>query len=316
MNDNKVFSKVIGNDKVKTKLEFFLDGYKVSGFFPPVLLSGAKGNGKTLLSTEIGKNLINFDNNQPKKFIKVNGLELKKKSDYFDNIVIPLMKNEPTTLFIDEAHAMGDDLFTMFLEILSNNEEHFNTYFYNGIKYDFDLKRHSFIFASSEPQKLLDTLTDRLEHIEVADYTVPELAKIVKRYLKNIEIDDELLNSIATVSRGNARGVQKISEHINTYSKGLNLAKFDANHWKDVSYKLSINPYGLSELEIRILKTLKNYPNISLTKVAAITGLSREAIRLSYETFLLKNNLMQIQVAKGRALTDAGYQYLESLEKA
>jgi Holliday junction resolvasome RuvABC ATP-dependent DNA helicase subunit len=290
-----------------------LDNYKDNRYFPPVLLSGSKGNGKTMFSREIGRNLINPDTNLPKKFIEVSGIELQKPKHFFESIVIPHMQNEACSIFVDESHGIGLDACIMFLQILSPNDEHFNTYTYDGVTYDFSLKNHSFIFASSEPNKVLDTLLDRLEHIEVSDYKIEELSQMAARKLKDYQTDKDLLTDIASVCRGNARGLIKISGHISDYLARQKKYTFDNLDWSAIKNNLSINPMGLSELEIKILKTLKTYPNSSLTKIASVTGLSRDAIRLSYEIHLLKNNFMSIQPGSGRALTDAGHKYLEKL---
>ena len=214
------FSNIIGNDKVKSKLNFYLDNYKNDNFFPPVLLSGAKGDGKTLFSREIGRNLVY--NGKPKKFIEINGIALQKPKHFFEDIVIPYMQNENCSIFVDESHGMGIDTYIMFLQILSPNDEHFNTYMYDGVTYDFDLTKHSFIFASSEPHLLLDTFMDRLEHIEIPSYKVEELAKIAGKHLKEFKINDDLLIDIASVCRTNARGALKLSTHINNYLKFKN----------------------------------------------------------------------------------------------
>jgi Holliday junction resolvasome RuvABC ATP-dependent DNA helicase subunit len=311
--DNIPFSNIVGNEKVKNKLNFYLDNYKNNRYFPAIILSGGRGQGKTRFAHEIGRNLINPETNKPKKFIEVNGIELQKPKHFFENIVIPHMQNEPCLIFVDESHSMGTDASIAFLQILSPNDEHFNTYMYDGVTYDFSLKNHSFVFASSEPNKILDTLLDRLEHIEVSDYKIEELSQMAAKKLKDYKIDKDLLTDIASVCRGNARGLIKISGHISDYIKTQNKYTFDNIDWNNIKKKLSINPMGLSELEIKILKTLKAYPNSSLTKVSSITGLSREAVRLSYEIHLLKNNFMSVQPGSGRALTDAGHKYLEKL---
>jgi Holliday junction resolvasome RuvABC ATP-dependent DNA helicase subunit len=73
-------------------------------------------------------------------------------------------------------------------------------------------------------------------------------------------------------------------------------------------------PLGLNQIELRILQTLKNKPEMTLTNLSAIIGMTRSSLQKDFETWLLRNNLIQI-AEKGRMLTGKGQEYLKRYEE-
>ena len=153
---------------------------------------------------------------------------------------------------------------------------------------------------------------DRMERIDLQDYNVDELGKIVLIGLSDYKVDADALLEVATVLRGNARAAQKMAGHIKTYLDGNGETHLTLDGWKQLQKEKSILPLGLLEKELEILRILGRKKETRLTELSAITCLSKAAIQRDYEMFLMKQGLMEIAPA-GRSLTTRGHKYLRGL---
>jgi Holliday junction resolvasome RuvABC ATP-dependent DNA helicase subunit len=78
---------------------------------------------------------------------------------------------------------------------------------------------------------------------------------------------------------------------------------------------LSIYPLGLSELELNVIKILKDHGEIRLTNLSAKTNLTKDMLQKNVELYLIRHSLIEIRPT-GRALTKKGHDYhKEHLEK-
>ena len=213
----------------------------------------------------------------------------------------------------DEASELPRDL-TMALLTITNPNKEKRTRFTSpeGYTVNFNFRRVSFAFATSEPHKVFHALMDRLERIELEDYTHDDLADIVKLNIGDeISFEGDVLKEVAPILRGNARAAQKITDNFLLQLKGRE--RFTYKDWKDYKTTFNVLPLGLSEGELKIMRILKESKECSLTNLAAKTGLTVEAIRRDSETYLLRQNLLEIR-QRGRALTPAGVRYLRDLK--
>ena len=105
-----------------------------------------------------------------------------------------------------------------FLTILNPNKDNKNTFDYEGYHFEIDFKRVSFIFATTEPQDVFHALVDRLERIDLEDYTYDDLAQILQLNIDKIKFEGDILSRlIAPTLRGNARAAAKMATHIKNY---------------------------------------------------------------------------------------------------
>jgi Holliday junction resolvasome RuvABC ATP-dependent DNA helicase subunit len=151
-----------------------------------------------------------------------------------------------------------------------------------------------------------------MERIDLQEYSVEELGKIVLLGLEDYTIKADALAQVATVLRGNARAAQKMAGHIKTYLDGNGKTEFTLDDWNDLQKQKSILPLGLLEKELEILRILERKKETRLTELAAITCLSKGSIQKDYEMFLMKQGLLEIAPA-GRSLTTKGKTYLREL---
>jgi Holliday junction resolvasome RuvABC ATP-dependent DNA helicase subunit len=327
--NDKLFEGIVGQDKTKRAMRFYLDSYLATRLVPNMMIVAPKGQGKTTIAREFARGLYQFDENgepimapskldpkiiKPKKkpFVEVNCSTLKSVKQFINGLIIPYVQDKDVTLLFDEASEIPRDITMALLTILNPNPDNRNTFAFDEYVCDFDFRRQTFIFATSEVQKVFHALTDRLERITLQDYTPTDLAAIVQKGVPDVKFEDGLLLDISAVLRGNARAAQKMSVKIATYLK--NTKTFNKDQWKDLSAILGIMPLGLNELEIQIMRYLAmNMTGTSLTGMSAKTGMSRESLRQDSEIYLLKQNLMEIATT-GRLLTAKGINYLRQLD--
>lgn len=328
MNDT-LFKEIVGQEKPKKELAFYLDSYMRTRMVPNMMIVAPKGQGKTTIARELAKGLVQFDEtgnvmqvpskldptvmkDKRKPFVEVNCSTLKSVKQFINGLVIPYVQDKDVTLLFDEASEIPRDVTMALLTILNPNPENRTTFALDEYVCDFDFRRQTFIFATSEIQKVFHALSDRLERITLEEYTVSQLAQIVQKGVPAVECKEDVLLDVATVLRGNARAAQKMASKIAAYLKGsLTFAQKDWAHLKEI---LSIYPLGLNAIEIQILRYLaENSTGTSLTGLSAKTGMSRESLQKDTELYLQKHNLMEIQTT-GRMITAKGLDYLKVLD--
>ena len=323
----ELFKNVIGQEPVKRELGFYLDSYQATRISPNLIFSAAKGQGKTTIAKEYAKGLTLFDEKgklvmegskvKRKPFVEVNCSTLKNVKQFINGLVVPYVQDKDVTLLFDEASELPHDISMALLTILNPNPENRTTFALDEYVCDFDFRKQTFLFATSEVQGVFHALIDRLERITLSDYTPANLAAIVKKGLcpkgeTPVECKDKVLDDVSSVLRGNARAAQKMASKIMAYLR--NKKVFVPKDWEELKDILGIYPLGLNAVEISILDVLKKNPDgTSLTRLSATTGMSREALARDSELYLQKMNLMQIETA-GRKITTKGLEYLKGLK--
>ena len=313
-----VFHKIVGQDAAKRKLNRLLKSYKETGIVPNMMFVAPKGTAKTFLAQEFRHGLIRREGDdagkKPKPIVNVNCSTLKSVKQFFNNLILQYVSDKEVTVLFDEASELPKDVTMALLTILQPNPTNKNSFSYDDYTVDFDFSRQTFLFATSEPHKVFHALTDRLERIDLEDYTHSQLAEIIRRNLPLIQFEDGVLeNQVSTVLRGNARAAQKMANDIRSYL-GKSQTFFNED-WNKMKMELGINEFGLTPLEIQVLHTLEQHKETSLTRLSAVTGMSKESLQKDVEMFLQRLDLMQITTL-GRALTGKGQDYLKSLKGA
>lgn len=309
-----IFADVVGQEKAKNKLNFFLRGHRNTGVVPALIFDAAKGLGKTYLAKEFRKGLLvrdGEDKGQRKPLHSLNCATIKNASQFVEWIISNRLQEKHITIFLDECHKLPADLSDVLLTVLQPNAKNRNTLTFKDYVLDFDMSKITWLFATSEVHKLNKPLLDRLERISLEEYDTNQLAEIIRRNLKGIEFDEGVLeNDIVSVLKNNARAAQKMAGHIKSYLGSM--TTFFREDWLEIKKALGILPLGLTPVEVRVLEILKEHKETSLTRLAACTGLSAEAIRCDAESPLLRLDLMQITTG-GRSLTPKGHDYLKNL---
>lgn len=288
-----MFNNLIGQDEVKRTLSFFAKAQNKNGIAPFLMMSGAKGLGKTEFAKEYASNLKNKDGSK-RPFLEINCSTIKNANAFFEQIFLPIVMHNEITILLDEAHMLPKDLVNAFLTVFNTEKGSYKEYHHAEQIFAFDFAKQNFIFATTEMDKLFAPFKDRLTIVDFRPYSKEELGEIIDLVCGEIEFDDGLLETVAETTRGNARSAVKRCKEIHLYCESNNKKDFTKSDWDSICHTLGIKPMGLSNIEVEILSILKERGNCSLQMLSAVTGMSRTAIQKEAELYLLKCGLMKI----------------------
>lgn len=305
------FDKIIGQEKVKKRLNFFIEAQNSSSLSPHILFVAPRGCGKTLLAQTYASNLINSEGKK-RKLITINCSSLVRLKQFVNDVLLPYVVGKEVTILFDEASEIPRDITMALLTILNPNKENKNSFSYADLNMDFDFKKVTFLFATTEAHKIFHALIDRLERIDLEEYSPSNLATIVKNNVTS-NITDQVIDEVSKVLRGNARKATQMANHINLYLSASNDKSFDVKSWNDFSVKMGILPLGLSPLELKVLQTLGEKSETTLTNLSAKTHMTRQSLQRDLESHLQRLNLIEV-TPTGRKLTIQGKNYLEALK--
>ena len=306
-----LFPEIIGQDPAKRKLSFFIEGYEKTKVIPHLMLTAPKGAGKTMLARAFAQCLLDEETVHPKKFLELNCATIKNLRQFVEQVMTVYFVNQDITVLFDECSELPKDVTMALLTMLNPNKHNRNTFNYEQYSFIIDFKRITFIFATTEPQEVFHALMDRMERIDLEDYTHEELGKIMKLNLEDIEFEDKLLSeSIAPTLRGNARAAQKMSIHITSYCRTQDKNYFNKKDWLALVKILDVLPFGMTKIELRLLQTLKREGQLRLYNLAAKMQMTRGAIMNGIEVYLQKLSLIEI-TQNGRRLSKEGEKLFE-----
>ena len=305
------FDNIIGQEKVKKRLNFFVQGQAKSRLSPHILFSAARGSGKTLIAQTYADQLINSEG-KIRRRMTINCSTIKTLKRFFNDVLVPHVIGKEITILFDEASEIPDDMTMALLTILNPNQQNSNSFSYDDLTIDFDFRNVTFLFATTEAHKINPALLDRLERVDLEQYSTENLSAIVQKN-SAARITDVAIEQISKVLRGNARKATQMANHIALYLSTKNKQTFDLDDWKEFCSNMGINPLGLSPMEIRVLQCLAEKSETTLTNLSAKTHMTRESLQRDIEMHLQKTNLMEV-TPTGRKLTHAGRHYLENLK--
>ena len=288
------FPDLVGQEIVKKKLSFYIDAFNTTSQAPFLLMAGAKGLGKTEFAKGFAKNLYNQDGDK-RSFVEINCSTIKNNEQFFEQIFLPLISDNEITILFDECHALPQDLTMAFLTIFNAESNSRKVFEWDGMSFVFNFKQQTFIFVTTETDKIFPPLKDRFTIVDFEPYNQEELAQIVQLCLPDIIFSDQkCLLKIASTIRNNARSAVKRSKEIMLYcgKNGSNI--FTSKDFDILCDQIGILPYGLTYTEKQILQALNHCGSATLTGLAAKIGLSKSALQRDHELYLLNKNLMEI----------------------
>ena len=308
------FEEMIGQEKTKRVLSFYIDAFEKSEILPHLFVVGQRGQGKTMLATQVAKNLRSKTLGRVKPMLTINCSTLKNVRQFVEDIALTYIRDQHITVFFDEAHEMPESVQTCLLTILNPNKHNRNTLRFDDYNIEFDFTKVSFIFATTDPQKVITPLKDRCKMVHMEEYGYGELAEIVEANSEEVTYDPVVLKEIASTCRGNARNATLMAkDNVTQFAMRHNIHDIGHKEWDELKCILGILPLGLENTELQVLKILRERGACSLTNLSAVTGLSSNSIRSEFELYLLKHGLMEVAQG-GRKITAKGDQYLTDLD--
>tara|TARA_A100001201_G_C4087795_1_gene201097 strand:+ start:313 stop:1233 length:921 start_codon:yes stop_codon:yes gene_type:complete len=303
-NTTDMFDGLIGQETLKKRLKFYSRAKKATGTLPFILFNGAKGLGKTEFAKAFAKSL-----NKP--MIEINCSTIRNAEQFFEQVFIPAILDKDVTILLDECHALPKDLEMAFLTIFNVEGAKTKRFEFGESTLFFEFERQTFLFATTELDKLFPPFKDRLTQLDFEPYNEDQLGGILQRKLDWIKFEDNILKEICQTVRGNARSAIKRALEISAWAEVNNKSRFGKKEWDNVCDLLGIMPYGLNQTELQVMRILKERGACTLQMLSAITGMSRTALQKDSEVFLLKNGFMRIDGK--REITGKGVKALERI---
>jgi Holliday junction resolvasome RuvABC ATP-dependent DNA helicase subunit len=307
------WTEIVGQEKAKSRLDFHYQAAAIGEPLPSFMLCGPRGFGKTCIGEAFGLRVKDMTAGQ-KRFYSLNCASVRNLKQFWNSIVVPVINDRDVTILFDEASELPMDVTMALLTMINPNPQARNSYTYDDMTVDIDLKRQTFMFATTEPHKIFHALMNRCRRVDLEEYSHNDLSIILKRNTKNVTVAPGVLPLVAPTLRGNARQAVMMAQDIRTYLAPIKKTTFAIEDWNKLSHRLDILPLGINRLELQVLRVLESRKDCSLTRIAATLGMTPASVQKDLELYLQRNALMEI-TTNGRNLTSQGFEYLKAVNK-
>lgn len=306
-----MFKSIIGQNAIKNKLSFALEALKLGSPLPHFLFVGAKGCGKTrfstALATEVKKLNPKFEGHL------INCATVKNVQSFYSQVYETRIQGKHSLICFDEAHCLPDIIQQLLLTTIEVDEKIERIIPTDSGDMRINTMENIFMFMSSEPDKLVAPLRDRMEIVALAGYKPEELGEILVKSCKEITFAAGTVEVICESLRGNPRDAIKAANGIKKYCLINKSTRFTASDWQKYCAMNDVKPFGLNAGEIQILRVLAQNGHCSLNDLRGATGISRTAIMNDLEPFLLYKHFIKIDGK--RIITQKGKTAWAELER-
>lgn len=304
----------IGNTEIKRQIAIAAASAKNRNMaLPHMLFSGAAGCGKTTLAKVIagwcGTEFVSVLPQSLKNMEDILDLFKKLNHDNYDKRGDRIGIVKPAIIFIDEVHNLA----LQPQEWLGVAMEGFEIESGDSGKLVW-FPYFTLVGATTDDGKLSKPFRDRFKlRFVFKPYSSIEAAKIVLSHAKRLDIRIDIPAAQEIAKRG--RGIPRILVGYLERTRDMACVCKKEAITMDVvgeTFKgLGVDDIGLTETEIKILKTLYNAKEpIGAENLAIITNESQKTLIASIEPFLIMKGFI-VRSGKGRRITELGRKYWE-----
>lgn len=234
------FDEVVGQEPISETLKNAIAENRIAHAY---LFVGPRGVGKTSMARIFAKSL-NYAKGptsnpcgkcEPCKFITegsdIDVIEIDGASNRgIDNIralrenaLYTPLRSKYKIYIVDEFHMLTTEAFNAFLKTLEEPPEHVK-----------------FIFATTEPQKMPDTIVSRCQRFDFRRISSSNIAKCLQSICKNekVSAEDEALFAVARMAKGSLRDSESILDQLISYCGKKITAK-------DIEKVFNLPPYSI-----------------------------------------------------------------------
>lgn len=301
----EVLENIIGQNKAKKTLQFYLKAHNSEAPFPSLLFAGSHGLGKTHFAKLVAKSL-------GRVYKEINCSNMTKKDEFLKFILYEVYpETKPVTIFFDEAHALSGEITNILLTLLNPNKENMN-----GIQLDsvrelkWNMLGVNIIFATTHTYQMFRPLKNRCQEIYFNTYSDKELIDILQSYLPSIKFTCDG-QELAYFCRGRARDAFKLSQDIGRVIDVTGDNNFEQKDFEHLASVLNMHPMGITDMEFNLLKVIEGYGAISAANLASKLGVEEHNIVDELEPRLRELGLID-STSKGRSLSSKGKHYCEN----
>lgn len=203
-----IWTAVEGQEPIKKTLQNNIKSGKLPHF---ILMSGPSGTGKTTLARIVAAKMECGDISEINcaHFRGVDTIrELQRK------INMAPLRGKVRFFIIDECHQLTKEAQNAFLKILEDTPPHVY-----------------FVLATTEPEKLLNTVHTRATHLKLKTLTEKEVKAVVLRVCKltKATLSDEVMDKLTSVSDGSGRKALVLYDQIQGMDEESQLALLTAD---------------------------------------------------------------------------------------
>lgn len=215
---SQTFDDVVGQDAVAQTLRNAIESDRVAHAY---LFNGTRGVGKTTMARVLAKSLnclefdgptvtpcckcdscVNVNTGEDLDVIEIDGASnngVDNIRELRQNAIYRPARSRFKIYIIDEVHMLSTGAFNALLKILEEPPEHVK-----------------FIFATTEPNKVLPTIQSRCQRFDFSSISPPVVAEQLKRILKTekIKADDDLILHLSRLANGSMRDALSLLDQL------------------------------------------------------------------------------------------------------
>lgn len=297
----------VGQDAVRAQLQVAIDAACGRGEpLDHMLLAGPPGLGKTSLAQIVAAEL-------GVPFVQTAGPALERKGD----IAAFLTALEPRSVFfVDEIHRLPRALEEAFYPAMEDRQLPITVGQGAGARVvTLELPPFTLVGATTRTGLLSTPLRDRFGiQLRMQPYSVQELADIVHRSARILEItlDVEGALAIASRSRRTPRIANRLLKRVRDFAEVRMDGVVSVRAADEALSMLEVDERGLDRLDRDILTAIcERFDGgpVGLSTLAVAVGEERDTIEDVYEPYLLQEGMIK-RTPRGRVATPAAYAHL------